>query len=86
MARLTDFHRQHSLSGFALDMLLLFVSFDAAKSTLGVVLDLMCSPSSFSGIGCVPQNYRQLWYSFLTLVTKIRSPNRRWKIICSDFN
>jgi hypothetical protein len=32
-------------------MLLLFVSFDTAKSTLGVVLDLMCSSSSFSGIG-----------------------------------
>jgi hypothetical protein len=32
-------------------MRLLFVSFDSAKSTLGVVLDLMCSPSSFFGIG-----------------------------------
>jgi hypothetical protein len=32
-------------------MLLLFVSFDMAKSMLGVVLDLMCSFSSFSGIG-----------------------------------
>jgi hypothetical protein len=31
-------------------MLLLFVSFGTAKSTLGVVLDLMCSPSSFSVI------------------------------------
>jgi hypothetical protein len=37
-------------------MLLLFVSFDMAKSTLGVVLDLMCSSSSFSRIG----------YSFVT--------------------
>jgi hypothetical protein len=35
--------------------------------------------------GCVPQNYIQLWYSFLSLATKIRSPNRPWKIICSDF-
>jgi hypothetical protein len=32
-------------------MLLLFVSFDSAKSMLGVVLDLMCFSSSFSGIG-----------------------------------
>jgi hypothetical protein len=32
-------------------MLLLFASFDSAKSTLGVVLDLMYSSSSFSGIG-----------------------------------
>jgi hypothetical protein len=35
--------------------------------------------------GCVPRNYLQLWYSFLFLETKIRSPNRSWKIICSDF-
>jgi hypothetical protein len=35
--------------------------------------------------GCVPRNYLQLWYSFLSLKTKIRSPNRPWKIICSDF-
>jgi hypothetical protein len=41
----------NSLSGFTLDILLLFVSFDSAKSTLGVVLDLMCSSSSFSEIG-----------------------------------
>jgi hypothetical protein len=32
-------------------MLLLFVSFGVAKSTLGVVLDLMRSCSSFSMIG-----------------------------------
>jgi hypothetical protein len=32
-------------------MLLLFVSFGTAKSMLGVVLDLMCSSSSFSAIG-----------------------------------
>jgi hypothetical protein len=32
-------------------MLLLIVSFGTTKSTLGVVLDLMCSSSSFSGIG-----------------------------------
>jgi hypothetical protein len=35
--------------------------------------------------GCVPRNYLQLWYSFLALKSKIRSPNRPWKIICSDF-
>jgi hypothetical protein len=35
--------------------------------------------------GCVPQNYLQLWYSFHSLATKIRSPNRPWKIIRSDF-
>ena len=35
--------------------------------------------------GCVPRNYLQLWYSFLSLKMKIRSPNRSWKIICSDF-
>jgi hypothetical protein len=35
--------------------------------------------------GCVLRNYIQLWYSFLSLETKIRSPNRPWKIICSDF-
>jgi hypothetical protein len=34
---------------------------------------------------CVPRNYLQLWYSFLSLKTNIRSPNRPWKIICSDF-
>jgi hypothetical protein len=27
------------------------------------------------------QNFLQLWYSLLSLETKIRSPNRRWKII-----
>jgi hypothetical protein len=32
-------------------MLLLIVSFGTTKSTFGVVLDLMCSSSSFSGIG-----------------------------------
>jgi hypothetical protein len=35
--------------------------------------------------GCVPRNYLQLLCSFLSLETKIRSPNRPWKIICSDF-
>jgi hypothetical protein len=35
--------------------------------------------------GCVPRNYLQLLYSFISLKTKIRSPNRPWKIICSDF-
>jgi hypothetical protein len=35
--------------------------------------------------GCVPRNYLQLRYSFLSLKMKIRSPNRPWKIICSDF-
>jgi hypothetical protein len=35
--------------------------------------------------GCVPRNYLQLWYSFLSSETKIRSRNRPWKIICSDF-
>jgi hypothetical protein len=35
--------------------------------------------------GCVPRNYLQLLYSFLSLKTKIRSPNRPWKIICSNF-
>jgi hypothetical protein len=35
--------------------------------------------------GCVPRNYIQLWYSFISLETKRRSPNRSWKIICSDF-
>jgi hypothetical protein len=35
--------------------------------------------------GCVPRNYLQLWYSFISLETKIRSPNRPSKIICSDF-
>jgi hypothetical protein len=34
---------------------------------------------------CVPRNYLQLWYSFLSLKMKIKSPNRPWKIICSDF-
>jgi hypothetical protein len=33
----------------------------------------------------VPRNYLQLWYSFLSLTTKIRSPNRPWNIIYSDF-
>jgi hypothetical protein len=32
--------------------------------------------------GCVPRNYLQLWYSFLSLEMKIRSLNRPWKIIC----
>jgi hypothetical protein len=35
--------------------------------------------------GCVPRIYLQLWYLFISLETKIRSPNRPWKIICSDF-
>jgi hypothetical protein len=35
--------------------------------------------------GCEPQNYIQHWYSFLSLKTKIRSPNRPWKMICSNF-
>jgi hypothetical protein len=35
--------------------------------------------------GCMARNVLQLWYSFLSLKTKIRSPNRPWKIICSDF-
>jgi hypothetical protein len=35
--------------------------------------------------GYVLRNYLQLWYSFVSLETKIRSPNRPWKIICSDF-
>jgi hypothetical protein len=35
--------------------------------------------------GCVPQNYLQLWYSFICLETNIRSPIRPWKIIYSDF-
>jgi hypothetical protein len=35
--------------------------------------------------GCVQRNYLQLWYSFISLETKIRSPNWPWKIICSDF-
>jgi hypothetical protein len=35
--------------------------------------------------GCVPRNYLQLWYPFISLETKIRSPKRPWKIICSDF-
>jgi hypothetical protein len=30
-------------------------------------------------------NYLQLWYSFFSLEKKKRSPNRPWKIICSDF-
>jgi hypothetical protein len=34
---------------------------------------------------CVPRNYIQLWYSFISLETKIRSPNQPWKIIYSDF-
>jgi hypothetical protein len=34
--------------------------------------------------GCVPWNCFQLWYSLLSLETKIRSPNRPWKIIYSD--
>jgi hypothetical protein len=35
--------------------------------------------------GYVPRNYLQLWYSFLSLETNIKSLNRPWKIICSDF-
>jgi hypothetical protein len=35
--------------------------------------------------GCMAQNFLQLWYSFISLEMKIRSPNRHWKIICSDF-
>jgi hypothetical protein len=31
------------------------------------------------------RNFLQLRYSLLSLETKIRSPNRPWKIICSDF-
>jgi hypothetical protein len=38
-------------NGFALDIFLLFISVDSVKSMLGVVLDLMCFSSSFSGIG-----------------------------------
>jgi hypothetical protein len=34
---------------------------------------------------CMERNFLQLWYAFLSLETKIRSPNRPWKIICSDF-
>jgi hypothetical protein len=41
----------NSLNGFTLDILLPFVSFDIVKSTLGVVLVLVCTSSSFSGIG-----------------------------------
>jgi hypothetical protein len=41
----------NSLNCFALDILLLVVSFDSAKSTLGVVLDFMRSSSRFFGIG-----------------------------------
>jgi hypothetical protein len=33
----------------------------------------------------VPREYIQLWYSFLSLETKIKSPNRSWKIIYSNF-
>jgi hypothetical protein len=35
--------------------------------------------------GCMARNFLQLWYSFLSLKTKIRSPNRPWKIIYCDF-
>jgi hypothetical protein len=35
--------------------------------------------------GCMARNFLPLWYSFLSLEMKIRSPNRPWKIICSDF-
>jgi hypothetical protein len=31
---------------------------------------------------CVPRNYLQLWYSFVSLETKIRSPRQPRKIIC----
>jgi hypothetical protein len=34
---------------------------------------------------CVPRNYLQLWYSFISLETKTRSQNRPGKIIFSDF-
>jgi hypothetical protein len=33
----------------------------------------------------VPQNYILHWYLLVSFKTKIRSPNRPWKIICSDF-
>jgi hypothetical protein len=32
--------------------------------------------------GCVPTNYIQLWYTLVSLKTKIRSPKQPWKIIC----
>jgi hypothetical protein len=35
--------------------------------------------------GCMTRNFLQLWYSLLSLETKVRSPNRPWKIIYSDF-
>jgi hypothetical protein len=35
--------------------------------------------------GCMTRNFLQLWYSLISLETKIRSPNRPWKIIYSDF-
>jgi hypothetical protein len=35
--------------------------------------------------GCVRWNFLKLWYSFIVLETKIRSTNRPWKIIYSDF-
>jgi hypothetical protein len=35
--------------------------------------------------GCMTRNCLKLWYSFLSLEMNIRSPNRLWKIICSDF-
>jgi hypothetical protein len=33
-------------------------------------------------LGCVPRNYIQLWYTLVSLKTKIRSPKQPWKIIC----
>jgi hypothetical protein len=35
--------------------------------------------------GCMARNFLQCWYSFISLETKIRSPNRPWKIICTGF-
>jgi hypothetical protein len=35
--------------------------------------------------GYMTRNFLQFWYSLLSLEMKIRSPNRPWKIICSDF-
>jgi hypothetical protein len=34
--------------------------------------------------GCMTRNFLQLWYSFVSLETRIRCPNRPWNIICSD--
>jgi hypothetical protein len=35
--------------------------------------------------GYMARNFLHFWYSFLYSEMKIRSPNRPWKIICSDF-